>query len=75
VDSTKKNARVAGLLYLSLVVTAPWRLIYIPSTLFVPINKLLGEQFQPEAVGMDKLIMLRLHFRKFRSHRVNGSFR
>ena len=35
--STKKNARVAGLLYLSLM-TAPLRLIYIPSTLFVPGN-------------------------------------
>src|SRR5881398_1465201 len=35
--STKKNARVAGLLYLSLM-TAPLRLIYIPSTLFVAGN-------------------------------------
>jgi hypothetical protein len=36
-DSTKKNARVAGLLYLSLM-TAPLRLVYIPSTLFVAGN-------------------------------------
>jgi Domain of unknown function (DUF4386) len=34
---TKKNARVAGLLYLSLM-TAPLRLVYIPSTLFVSGN-------------------------------------
>jgi hypothetical protein len=37
VDSTKKNARVAGLLYLSLM-TAPLRLVYIPSVLFVTGN-------------------------------------
>jgi len=37
VDSTKKNARVAGLLYLSLM-TAPLRLVYIPSILFVTGN-------------------------------------
>lgn len=36
-DSNKKNARVAGLLYLSLM-TAPLRLIYIPSRLFVAGN-------------------------------------
>jgi hypothetical protein len=36
--STKKAARVAGLLYLLLAVTAPFRLIYIPSTLFVRAN-------------------------------------
>jgi Domain of unknown function (DUF4386) len=35
--STKRNARVAGLLYLSLM-TAPLRLIYIPSVLFVQGN-------------------------------------
>ena len=35
--STSKNARVAGLLYLSLL-TAPLRLMYIPSTLFVSGN-------------------------------------
>jgi len=35
--STKKNARVAGLLYLSLM-TAPLRLIYVPSVLFVQGN-------------------------------------
>ena len=35
--STKKDARVAGLLYLSLM-TAPLRLVYIPSTLFVSGN-------------------------------------
>jgi len=32
---TKNPGRVAGFLYLLLVVTAPWRLLYIPSTLFV----------------------------------------
>ncbi len=36
-NSASKNARVAGLLYLSLL-TAPLRLIYIPSTLFVSGN-------------------------------------
>jgi hypothetical protein len=36
-DSTKKNARVAGLLYLSLL-GAPLRLIYIPNHLFVSGN-------------------------------------
>jgi len=36
-NSTKKAARVAGLFYLSLL-TAPFRLIYIPSTLFVRGN-------------------------------------
>ena len=35
--STKWNARVAGLLYLSLM-TAPLRLVYIPNTLFVSGN-------------------------------------
>ncbi|MGH9580999.1 MAG: DUF4386 family protein, partial [Terriglobales bacterium] len=35
--STSRNARVAGLLYLSLL-TAPLRLMYIPSTLFVSGN-------------------------------------
>ncbi len=35
--SLSRNARVAGLLYLSLM-TAPLRLIYIPNTLFVPGN-------------------------------------
>src|SRR6266404_1833892 len=34
-DSVKKNARVAGFLYLLLVVAGPFRLIYIPSELFV----------------------------------------
>ncbi len=33
---TKKAAHVAGALYLLLAVTAPLRLLYIPSTLFVP---------------------------------------
>ena len=36
-DSTKRNARAAGLLYLSLM-TAPLRLVYIPSVLFVKGN-------------------------------------
>ncbi len=36
-DSTKKNARVAGFLYL-LLLGAPLRLVYIPSTLFVSGN-------------------------------------
>src|SRR5881409_3744427 len=36
--STSKNARVAGFLYLLLTIAAPFRLIYIPSTLFVRGN-------------------------------------
>ena len=36
-NSTSKNARVAGFVYL-LLITAPLRLIYIPSTLFVRGN-------------------------------------
>src|SRR5688572_14042143 len=32
---TVKAARVAGAVYLLLVLTAPWRLVYIPSKLFV----------------------------------------
>src|SRR5438132_12333433 len=35
---TDKAARVAGAVYLSMVVTAPFSLIYIPSTLFVRGN-------------------------------------
>jgi hypothetical protein len=35
---TSKNARVAGFLYLLLTIAAPFRLIYIPSTLFVSGN-------------------------------------
>jgi hypothetical protein len=35
---TSKNARVAGLLYLLLTIAAPFRLIYIPSKLFVHGN-------------------------------------
>jgi len=34
-DSTKKKARVAGFIYLSLIVTAPFSLIYVPRTLIV----------------------------------------
>lgn len=34
-NSTSKNARIAGFLYLLLAVVAPLRLIYIPTTLFV----------------------------------------
>jgi hypothetical protein len=37
-DSTKKKARIAGFLYLLLIVAAPFRLIYIPNTLFVTGN-------------------------------------
>jgi len=37
-SSTKKQARVAGLLYLLLVVFAPFRLLYIPSALIVRGN-------------------------------------
>jgi hypothetical protein len=33
-----KNARIAGLLYLALVIVAPFRLIYIPNTLYVSGN-------------------------------------
>ena len=36
--STSKNARVAGALYLLLVIVGPFRLIYIPSALFVSGN-------------------------------------
>ena len=35
---TKKNARIAGLIYFSMVFTAPLRLMYIPSKLFVHGN-------------------------------------
>lgn len=35
-NSLSRNARVAGFIYLVLVILAPFRLIYIPSTLFVP---------------------------------------
>jgi hypothetical protein len=37
-SSTYNPGRVAGFLYLLLVVIAPFRLIYIPSTLFVRGN-------------------------------------
>jgi hypothetical protein len=37
-NSTKRNARVAGLIYLSLALTAPFSLIYIPRTLIVRGN-------------------------------------
>jgi hypothetical protein len=37
-NSTKKTARVAGLLYLLLVVTAPIGLMYVPGKLIVPGN-------------------------------------
>jgi hypothetical protein len=37
-QSIKQQARVAGLLYLSLVVTAPFSLIYVPNTLIVRGN-------------------------------------
>jgi uncharacterized membrane protein len=33
--STSKDARIAGLLYLLIVIVAPLRIMYIPSTLFV----------------------------------------
>lgn len=36
--STRSQARIAGLLYLLLCVAAPFRLIYLPSKLFVPGN-------------------------------------
>lgn len=36
--STSKNARIAGCLYLLLVIVGPLRLMYIPSTLFVKGN-------------------------------------
>jgi hypothetical protein len=38
VTSTSRNARVAGFLYLLLTIAAPFRLIYIPSKLFVRGN-------------------------------------
>lgn len=37
-NSTSRNARIAGFLYLLLAIVAPLRLIYIPSTLFVRGN-------------------------------------
>src|SRR5712691_4055083 len=37
-DPTKKNAHVAGAVYLLLVLTAPLRLMYIPGALFVRDN-------------------------------------
>ena len=37
-NPTRKQARIAGFLYLLLVVAAPVRLIYIPSKLFVSGN-------------------------------------
>ena len=37
-DSTKRNARIAGAIYLSMVVTGPFSLIYVPSTLIVHGN-------------------------------------
>jgi uncharacterized protein DUF4386 len=37
-NATKNPGRVAGLLYLALTIAAPFRLIYIPSTLFVRGN-------------------------------------
>ena len=36
--STRKNARIAGFLYLLLVIAGPLRLMYIPSKLFVHGN-------------------------------------
>src|SRR5260370_13193497 len=36
--STNKNARIAGFLYLLLVIVGPLRLMYIPKTLFVYRN-------------------------------------
>jgi Domain of unknown function (DUF4386) len=38
VTSTSRNARIAGFLYLLLVIAGPLRLMYIPSTLFVHGN-------------------------------------
>ncbi len=35
-DPTKKTARIAGLLYLSVVLTGPFVLLYVPGKLFVP---------------------------------------
>ena len=37
-NSTGKNARIAGFLYLLLIVAAPIHLIYIPGRLFVSGN-------------------------------------
>jgi len=36
--STNRNARIAGFLYLLLVIVGPLRLMYIPNTLFVHGN-------------------------------------
>jgi hypothetical protein len=35
-DSLKKNARIAGFLYLLIVITGPFVLLYVPGKLFVP---------------------------------------
>lgn len=35
-DSSKKTARIAGLLYLLVVITGPFVLLYVPGKLFVP---------------------------------------
>src|SRR5712691_2369698 len=35
-NSTKKQARIAGILYLLIAITAPIGLVYVPSTLIVP---------------------------------------
>ena len=37
-SSERRNARIAGLLYLLLAIVGPLRLLYIPRTLFVPGN-------------------------------------
>jgi len=37
-DSTKRNARIAGAIYLSMAATAPFSLIYVPRTLIVRGN-------------------------------------
>src|SRR5512132_3567642 len=37
-NSTRKQARVAGLLYLLLLITAPIGLLYVPGKLIVPGN-------------------------------------
>lgn len=49
-DSLKNNARIAGLLYLLVVLTGPFILIYVPNKIFVPgdatatVNNILAHQ-------------------------------
>lgn len=58
-SSTQKPGRVAGFLYLLLVITGSFRLIYIPSALFVRGNATANN--------------IATHESLFRLHVVNGT--